>query len=53
MNEINRVGVVGAGQMGRGIAQVAAFSGFDVFLFDVNQKALDFGLDFIKKQLDQ
>lgn len=53
MNEINRVGVVGAGQMGRGIAQVAAFSGFEVFLFDVNQEALDFGLDFIKKQLDR
>jgi 3-hydroxybutyryl-CoA dehydrogenase len=53
VNEINRVGVVGAGQMGRGIAQVAAFSGFEVFLFDVNQEALDFGLDFIKKQLDR
>ena len=53
VNEINRVGVVGAGQMGRGIAQVAAFSGFEVFLFDVNQDALDFGLDFIKKQLDR
>lgn len=53
MNEINRIGVVGAGQMGRGIAQVAAFSGFEVFLFDVNKEALDFGLDFIKKQLDR
>jgi 3-hydroxybutyryl-CoA dehydrogenase len=50
---IESVGVVGAGQMGRGIAQVAAFSGFEVFLFDVNQDALDFGLDFIRKQLER
>jgi 3-hydroxybutyryl-CoA dehydrogenase len=53
VSDINRIGVVGAGQMGRGIAQVAAFTGFEVFLFDVNQEALDFGLDFIKKQLDR
>lgn len=53
MKEINRIGVVGAGQMGRGIAQVAAFSGYEVYLFDVNQEALDFGLAFIKKQLDR
>lgn len=53
MKEINKIGVVGAGQMGRGIAQVAAFSGFDVYLFDVNEEALNFGLDFIKKQLDR
>lgn len=50
---IQSVGVVGAGQMGRGIAQVAAFAGFEVSLFDVNQEALDFGLEFIKKQLDR
>ena len=53
MKEINKIGVVGAGQMGRGIAQVAAFSGYEVYLFDVNEEALNFGLDFIKKQLDR
>ncbi len=53
MTEIEKIGVVGAGQMGRGIAQVAAFSGYEVFLFDVSQDALDYGLDFIKKQLDR
>ncbi len=53
MANIEKIGVVGAGQMGRGIAQVAAFSGYEVYLFDVNQEALDFGLDFIKKQLDR
>jgi 3-hydroxybutyryl-CoA dehydrogenase len=53
VQEINKIGVVGAGQMGRGIAQVAAFAGYEVFLFDVNQEALDFGHNFIKKQLDR
>lgn len=53
MKEINKIGVVGAGQMGRGIAQVAAFSGYDVYLYDVSDEALKFGLDFIKKQLDR
>lgn len=53
MKEINKIGVVGAGQMGRGIAQVAAFSGYDVYLYDLSDEALKFGLDFIKKQLDR
>jgi 3-hydroxybutyryl-CoA dehydrogenase len=53
VKEINKIGVVGAGQMGRGIAQVAAFSGYDVYLYDVSDEALKFGLDFIKKQLDR
>jgi 3-hydroxybutyryl-CoA dehydrogenase len=53
MTNIEKIGVVGAGQMGRGIAQVAAHSGYEVYLFDVSQKALDFALDFIKKQLDR
>ena len=34
MNEVGTICVVGAGQMGRGIAQVAAQSGFKVFLQD-------------------
>lgn len=51
--DIQSIGVVGSGQMGRGIAQVAAFAGFQVNLFDVNGEALDFGAGFIKKQLDR
>jgi 3-hydroxybutyryl-CoA dehydrogenase len=50
---IKKIGVVGAGQMGRGIAQVAAMSGFEVTLFDISNEALDFGVNFIKKQLDK
>lgn len=48
---IQTVGVVGSGQMGRGIAQVAAFSGFDVVMYDLSQESLDFGMEFIKNQL--
>jgi len=33
---IQRIGVIGAGQMGNGIAHVAALKGFDVKLFDVD-----------------
>lgn len=50
---IQSIGVVGAGQMGRGIAQVAAFAGFDVIIFDLKDDALKFGIDFINKQLDR
>ncbi|EQC51450.1 3-hydroxyacyl-CoA dehydrogenase, NAD binding domain protein [Bacteriovorax sp. DB6_IX] len=51
--EVKLIGVVGAGQMGRGIAQVAAMSDYQVVLFDINQEGLDFGHGFIKKQLDR
>jgi 3-hydroxybutyryl-CoA dehydrogenase len=46
-------GVVGAGQMGAGIAQVAAVAGFDVVLRDVEQRFLERGLSGIKKSLDK
>ena len=39
--EIRRIGVIGAGQMGGGIAQVAAQAGFEVRLSDVSRQALD------------
>jgi 3-hydroxybutyryl-CoA dehydrogenase len=53
MSEVKLIGVVGAGQMGRGIAQVGAMSGFKVVMFDVNEEGLKFGHEFIKKQLDK
>lgn len=53
MKGIQVVGIVGAGQMGRGIAQVAAQTGFDVILFDAFKNSLDFGHNFIKTQLDK
>ncbi len=53
MQNIQSIGIVGAGQMGRGIAQVAAMSGFKVLLFDVSEEGLKKGMDFIKNQLDK
>jgi 3-hydroxybutyryl-CoA dehydrogenase len=50
---IQRVGVVGAGTMGNGIAHVFARSGFNVVLCDVEQRFLDRGLSTIAKNLDR
>jgi 3-hydroxybutyryl-CoA dehydrogenase len=49
--EISKVGVLGAGLMGHGIAQVAAQSGYEVVLREVDQERLDKGLGRIQKQL--
>jgi 3-hydroxybutyryl-CoA dehydrogenase len=51
MSEVTRVGVVGAGTMGNGIAHVFARSGFPVVLAEVEQSALDRGLSTIEKNL--
>ncbi|KQB14713.1 3-hydroxybutyryl-CoA dehydrogenase [Rhodobacter capsulatus] len=47
------VGVVGAGQMGNGIAHVFALSGYDVLLNDVAPESLDRALGMIGKNLDR
>lgn len=49
--EIKKIGVIGAGLMGSGIAQVAAQSGFEVSLMDVEQRFVDKGLAGIEKNL--
>jgi 3-hydroxybutyryl-CoA dehydrogenase len=49
--EIRKVGVLGCGLMGSGIAQVAATSGFDVVVLEVEQKYLDRGFAGIEKSL--
>lgn len=51
MNVVKKIGVVGAGQMGRGIAQVAMMSDYETYLFDVDQIAIDAAADFIYQQL--
>jgi 3-hydroxybutyryl-CoA dehydrogenase len=48
-----RIAVVGAGQMGNGIAHVFAQSGFAVTMIDVAQAALDKGKSTIEKNLDR
>ncbi len=50
---IQRVGVIGAGTMGNGIAHVFARSGFSVVLCDVEQRFLDRGIETIGKNLDR
>jgi 3-hydroxybutyryl-CoA dehydrogenase len=50
---IERVGVVGAGTMGNGIAHIFAGSGFQVLLCDVEQRFLDRGLETIARNLDR
>jgi len=51
--EIKRVGVVGAGTMGNGIAHVFARSGYEVVLCDIEQRLLDQALETIAKNLER
>jgi 3-hydroxybutyryl-CoA dehydrogenase len=49
----DRIAVVGAGQMGNGIAHVFAQSGFPVTMIDISQEALDKGRSTIQKNLER
>ncbi len=51
--EIKKVMVIGAGQMGGGIAQVCAQAGFDVKLNDINEESYQKGLGVITKNLSR
>jgi 3-hydroxybutyryl-CoA dehydrogenase len=51
--EIKRVGVLGCGLMGSGIAQVAATAGFDVLVLEQEQKFLDKGFATVEKSLSR
>jgi len=51
--EIERVGVVGCGLMGHGIAQICAQAGWDVVVREVDQGRLDAGVGKIEKQLSR
>jgi len=48
---INKIAVLGAGQMGNGITQVAACAGFDVTMLDIKQEYVDRGISSIEKSL--
>src|ERR1700693_3168696 len=50
---IKKVGVIGSGQMGNGIAHVAALAGFDVVLNDVAAERLKSGMATIKGNLSR
>ncbi|MCJ7593985.1 MAG: 3-hydroxyacyl-CoA dehydrogenase NAD-binding domain-containing protein, partial [Desulfobacterales bacterium] len=51
--EIKTLGVVGSGQMGSGIAQVAAASGLSVVMSDIKNEFLERGFSAIEKSLDR
>ena len=51
--EIQKIGVIGAGQMGNGIAHVMAVAGYDVLLNDIDQDALDKAVALIARNLDR
>ena len=53
MIQIKQVGVIGAGQMGTGIAHVCALGGYDVLLHDVSRERLDAGIETIKRNLSR
>jgi len=53
VREVKKLGVVGAGQMGQGIAQVAAQAGVDVIVVDAAPDFAQQGVAKIKKQLDR
>lgn len=48
-SDIQRIGILGAGTMGAGIAQLAAYQGFDVVLRDINTEAVNAGMSKIRK----
>lgn len=47
--DIQKIGVVGGGQMGGGIAQVCAVKGFDVYVLDINDEAVAKGRERLEK----
>jgi len=49
--QIEKIGIVGAGQMGNGIAHVCALAGYEIKLNDISQDALDAAITLIKSNL--
>lgn len=50
---IQQIGIIGAGQMGSGIAHVAALSGYDIVLIDVDEAVIGCALDTIKSNMSR
>ena len=53
LDQLRRIGVIGAGQMGAGIAHVCALAGFEVALTDVGEAALERGRETIDRNLSR
>ena len=50
-SDIKKIGIIGAGQMGGGIAHVCALAGHDVYLMDINEDSLTGALAVINKNM--
>lgn len=50
---IQKIGIIGAGQMGNGIAHVASLNGFDIILVDIDEAVLGRALETIEKNLSR
>jgi 3-hydroxybutyryl-CoA dehydrogenase len=53
VSDVKRIGVIGAGTMGHGIAQVCAVHGYQVMLVDIDRDALDRGLSNITRSVEK
>jgi len=53
IDRLRRIGVIGAGQMGAGIAHVCALAGFDVAVIDVDNEALQRGRQTVERNLSR
>ena len=53
MRPIKKIGVIGAGSMGQGVAQVCANSGYEVFLHDADANSMERGIQNIQNNFDQ
>ena len=53
LEDIKTIGVIGAGQMGNGIAHVIALAGYDVRILDISQEALDKAIVVMEKNMDR
>ena len=51
--EIQRIGIIGAGQMGNGIAHVCALAGYDVMMHDVKREKVDAAFEIISMNLSR
>lgn len=49
--EVKKIGVIGAGQMGNGIAHVSALAGYDIVMHDVSQDRIDAGMENINSNM--
>ena len=53
LDDIDTIGVVGAGTMGSGIAQVSALAGYDVVMRDIEPELVEDGFDAIEDRQKQ